>query len=292
MRFRCTNQRQDKTQYRPCPQELPAVYTISKLWRLMSYTGERPFAGDTLTQVTNDWHQPWPWTRFTATEGWAALVNDHDWGLGVFKADGGEFHGGIYGDGRSEDPKHSSTAYVAPIHLENFDHNIIYEHRTEFMVGKLDDIRTRFNRMAAKLPPTWRFEHDRQHWTVRDATDQGFPLDGAWRIKFGESNPRLESGVRCWRAEDAPLMKLRLAYTGPGTTLRMLWKRLGDESFDHRRSLSLPLIADGKFHTYQLELKDSPTYRGLLTSLAVDPVIRPQPGGTIAIQSIELVTTP
>ena len=36
MRYRCTNRRSDKTAYRPCPQELPAVYTISKLWRLMA----------------------------------------------------------------------------------------------------------------------------------------------------------------------------------------------------------------------------------------------------------------
>ena len=288
MRFRCTNQRQDKTQYRPCPQELPAAYTISKLWRLMSYTGDKPFTQDKLSRVTNDWHKPWPWTKFTATEGWAALVDDYDWGLGVFKSDAGESHGGIYGDGRSEDPKHGSTAYVAPIHTENFDHTIVYEHRTEFMVGKLHDIRKRFNRLAAKTPPVWRFQHDRQHWTVRDATDQGFPLRGEWRITFGEKKPRLESGVRCWRAEDAPVMKLRLAYTGPGTTVRVFWRRLGDEGFEDQRSLPLPVNADGKFHTYQLNLKSSPTYDGLLTGLAVEPVVQPQPGGTIAIQSIEL----
>lgn len=88
MRFRCTNRRTDRTQYRPCPQELPAVYTISKLSRLMSYTGDRPFTGAPLTHVVNDWHKPWPWTRFLATEGWAALVDDDGWGLGVFKADG------------------------------------------------------------------------------------------------------------------------------------------------------------------------------------------------------------
>ena len=58
MRYRCTNHRQDQTQYRPCPQELPAVYTISKLCRLMSYTGDRPFTGDKLTHVINDWHKP------------------------------------------------------------------------------------------------------------------------------------------------------------------------------------------------------------------------------------------
>src|SRR5512137_2229551 len=184
MRYRCTNQRQDKTQYLPCPQELPAVYTTSKLWRLMSYTGDKPFTGDTLTHVTNDWHRPWPWTRFVATERWAALVDDTDWGLGVFKDDGGEFHGGIHGDGRSNNPKHGSTAYVAPIHMENLDCNIVYEHKTDYVVGTLAEIRKRFNAMATKTPPAWRFEKDRQHWTFRDATDTGFPLKGGWRVTF------------------------------------------------------------------------------------------------------------
>lgn len=289
MRYRCTNQRQDKTQYRPCPQELPAVYTISKLWRLMSYTGDRPFAHGTLTHVTNDWHRPWPWTRFTASEGWAALVDDNDWGLGVYKADGGEFHGGIHGNGRSEDPKHGSTAYVAPIHMENFDHNIVYEHRTEFMVARLEDIRTRFNQMAPKVPPAWRFENDRQHWTLRDATDQGYPLRGEWRINLGEKTPRLDSGIRCWRADNAPRLKLQIAYKGQGTTARVFWKRLDDDHFDATKSLSLTLNGDGNFHSYTLDLKSAPTYRGLLTGLAIEPVAQPQPGGTIAIQSIELL---
>ncbi|MEI2722908.1 MAG: hypothetical protein V9H26_05025 [Verrucomicrobiota bacterium] len=176
MRFRCTNQRADQTTYRPCAQELPAVYTISQLSRLMAYTGDQPFTAAALTHVGNDWHAPWPWTRFTATERWAALVDTNNWGLGVFKDDGGEFHGGIYGDGRSADLKHASTAYVAPIHRENFDHNIVYEHRTDFMVGPLDAIRHRFNAMATKAPPAWRFAVDRQHWTLTGATDQGLPL--------------------------------------------------------------------------------------------------------------------
>jgi hypothetical protein len=289
MRFRCTNRREDKTPYRPCPQELPAVYTISKLWRLMAYTGDRPFTGGALTHVANDWRKPWPWTRFIASEGWAALVDDQDWGLGVFKADGGEFHGGIYGDQRSDDPKHGSTAYVAPIHNENFDHNIVYEHRTEFMVGKLDAIRRRFNEIAVRTPPVWRFEHDRQHWTVRDAVDQGFPLRGAWEIRLGQGMARLESGVRCWRAEDAPAIALRLAYTGKATAARVYWRRLGDEGFDTARSLVLPLNADGKPHAYHVDLKNSPGYEGLLTGLAIDPVAQPQPGALMAIESIELV---
>lgn len=288
MRYRCTNQRQDKTPYHPCPQELPAVYTISKLWRLMSYTGGRPFTRDAVTHVTNDWHRPWPWTRFTGTEGWAALVDDNGWGLGVFKSDGGEFHGGIHGAGRSDDPKHGSTAYVAPIHMENFDHNIVYEHRTEFMVGKLEDIRARFNQLADKAPPVWRFKHDRQHWTLRDATDQGFPLQGEWRINLGEKTPRLESGIRCWRAEEAPTLTLRIACQGKGKTARVFWKRLDEDRFDTNKSLSLSLNGDGEFHTYPLDLKTVTTYRGLLTGLAIEFTAPPKSGGTLSIQSIEL----
>jgi hypothetical protein len=286
MRYRCSNQRQDKTQYRPCPQELPAVYTVSKLWRLMSYTGDKPFTQDKLTHVTNDWHKPWPWTRFVATERWAALVDDTDWGLGVFKDDGGEFHGGIYGDGRSDDPKHGSTAYVAPIHMENFDANIVYEHSTDFMVGKLGDIRRCFNQMATKTPPAWRFMHDRQHWTVRNATDQGLPMNGEWRIKFDERKPHLESGIRCWRAENAPRMDLEAACIGEAVTARIFWKRLDDDKYDARKSLTLELESDGKFHTYQLDLGSSPEYRGLITGLAIEPTKETHSGEELSIKSI------
>ena len=292
MRFRCTNRRTDKTQYRPCPQELPAVYTISKLSRLMSYTGDRPFTGGALTHVKNDWHKPWPWTRFTATEGWAALVDDEGWGLGVFKVDGSEFHGGIHGDGRSEDPKHGSTAYVAPIHHENFDHDLVYEHRTEFLVGQLEEMRRRFNAMAERTPPAWRFERDRQHWTVHGATDEGFPLKGAWLIHLGERKARLDSGGRPWRAEAAPTVRLRIAYAGRPTTARIYWKRLGDDHFDRERSVPLELDSDGQVRAPIVELGRSPGYRGLIAALAIEPGDEPRPGETLTLHTVELLPAP
>ena len=284
LRCRCTNQRADRTQYRPCPQELPAVYTVSRLSRLMAYTGDQPFTGAALTQVSNDWRKPWPWTRFVASERWAALVDEHDWGLGVFKDDGSEFNGGIYGDERSDDPKHGSTAYVAPIHRENFDHNLVYEHRTVFMVGRLATLRQRFCKLATKTLPAWRFVNDRQHWSVRDATDQGFPLQGAWRIQCDTRKPRLEGPTQCWRAEAAPAMDLAIACQGQTTTARVFWKRLDDDRFDQRKSLPLDLKPDGKFHTYHLALAASPEYRGLIIGLGIEPVAAPRPGEEIAIK--------
>jgi len=288
MRYRCTNHRADQTAYHPCSQELPAVYTISKLCRLMAYTGERPFCGEALTQVTNDWRKPWPWTRFIAPERWAALVDDDGWGLGVFKDEGGEFHGGIYGDQRSDDPKDGSTAYLAPIHVENFDHNIVYEHRTDFMVGRLADIRKRFNDQTTRRPPAWRFGKDRQHWTLRGATDRGLPLNGDWRIKLGSDKPHLESGIQCWRAENAPRLNLEVAYQGQAPALRVLWKRLGDDSWDPRRSLTVNLNPDGHFHRYQLDLAASAEYRDLMIGLAIETVSGPHPGEEMRIKSMRL----
>ncbi len=288
MRFRCTNQRADKAAYRPCPQELPAVYTISRLDRLMSYTGDQPFTGAALTRVTNDWRQPWPWTRFVATEGWAALVDEHGWGLGVFKEDGAEFHGGVYGDARSDDPKHSSTSYLAPIHRETFDYNIVYEHRTEFVVGQITEIRKRFNDMATRTPRAWRFARDRQHWTLQNATDQGLPLDGEWRISWGSGTPRLESPTRCWRVETAPLLELRMGCMAPSPSARVFWKRLDDDQFDEKKSLTVKLIPDGVLRRYYADLASSPEYRGLITGLAIEFLGQPRPGDSLGIRSIML----
>ena len=143
--------------------------------------------------------------------------------------------------------------------------------------------------MAVKTPPAWRFEQDRQHWTVSEATDQGFPLHGEWRIQCGPRNPRLESGIRCWRADAASAMKLRVAFTGQSTEARVYWKRLDDDKFDRQKSLTLKLNADGQFHAYTLDFAHSAAYRGLITGLAIEPVAQPQPGAEMAIQSIELV---
>ena len=288
MRYRSTNHREDTKNYGPCPQELPAVYTISKLSRLMSYTGEKPFTGDALTHVTNNWRSGWPWTRFLGTERWAALVNDKSWGLGVFKEDGGEFHGGVYGDGRSDDPKDGSTSYVAPIHRENFDHNITYEHRTTFVVGTLEEIRSRCNAMASRTLPAWHFDRDRQHWTLRNGTDAGFPLNKEWRIKVGAAKPHLERDTQFWRAEAAPTLVLKLAHAGEIPAIRVFWRRLDDANFDDKKSAILPLNPDAKSHSYQLKLADSPEYRGLITALAIETVDQPPSGTELIIQSIEL----
>jgi len=94
VRCRLTNDRSDKTQYPAHDQELPAVYTIGKLYRLMTYDGNAPFTNAPLRQVEGSSPR---WANWKATENWAALVDDQDRGLGVFHEGVVHFLGGFHG---------------------------------------------------------------------------------------------------------------------------------------------------------------------------------------------------
>jgi hypothetical protein len=113
-------------------------------------------------------------------------------------------------------------------------------------------------------------------------------LKGEWRIKLGAKKPRLESGTQCWRADAATKITLTAAYSGKATTARVYWKRLDEDRYDARKSLTVELKPDGAFHSYTIQLSGSPEYRGLITGLAIDPVAAPRPSEEIAIRSIAL----
>ncbi len=270
MRFRMVNHRGDTTQYPARQQELPAVYTIAALHRWMTYTGERPFAGEALTHVENDWRKPWPWTHALPTERWSALVGDDDWGLGVFSEDGGHFDGGLYGAPGSRDPLAGATAYLAPVQIETIDHDIVYAFRATLMVGTLTEIRARFNALATRSLPTWTFAADRQHWHVEGGVDAGPPHDGAWRIPCGAKPPRLMGPTRCWRAEDGRAVTLTATCTQRGMTLHVHWRRLGQDDWQHAPGVAIALTGDGQPHDYRAELGGD-GYQGLLTGLSIVP---------------------
>jgi hypothetical protein len=64
---------------------------------------------------------------------------------------------------------------------------------------------------------------------------------------------------------------------------------LGDERFDRERSVTLELDGDGKPHAHLVDLGSAPGYRGLLTSLAIEPGEQPRPSETLILHSVELV---
>lgn len=177
---RLNNNRSDKTQYRACGQELPAVYTNGEYYRIISYVGEHPGTGGALTEIVskNTGDRNWPSEFMLYPEGWVALVNDDDYGLGVYNphtcgAVGG-FAGGVelMGIGGA---KNFQTATVSPTTSVILDHNIVYTFHFSLIVGELSSIRQTALELDAKADHrNFDFSKDRQNFCYLNTTDKGY----------------------------------------------------------------------------------------------------------------------
>ncbi|MHC4323203.1 MAG: hypothetical protein ACYSUX_02905 [Planctomycetota bacterium] len=292
VRSRINNNRTDTTQYPGRGQELPAVYTNGPWYRLFSYTGDKPFTNGKLSRFTKTWTnlkdvEGSPWEYWTATENWAALVNENDWGLGVFKPDTYSFIGGFFGTPGKGTSKDGPTGYISPIRDEILDHNIEYEYEYELIVGKLDEIRRYvYKHSQYKSLPDYRFEKDRQHWVYRNTIDTGWPIRGELNISLDKNDPQLIGPGGFWQASDVPKIYIRSACRTQDTGARLFWRTHSEPGFVEQRSVSFETRPDGRYHTYEIDLSLSPHYKGEITGLRLDPVSTGNKGDYIKIEYI------
>jgi len=173
---RLNNDRIDKNQYPACGQELPAVYTNGEYYRIISYVGEEPFTnGEVAEIVSKNTERSWPSDQMVYTENWVALLDDNDYGLGVYSPITCCAVGGFYGEMGHGGDKDPQTGTVSPTNLEILDHDIVYTFGYSLIVGELTDIR----REALELNKAtnrrrYSFERDRDHFYYRNITDKGF----------------------------------------------------------------------------------------------------------------------
>ncbi len=302
-RARLTNQRRDKTWYGPFHQEVPAVYTNGVWHRLMTYVGDRPYEGGELTEVRKTVREPWPWSKWLATENWSALVDDSGWGIGTWHPGAYEYHGGFAGRRGKGGPKNSPTGYYAPMHTDILDHNIIYEYECTFIVGTLDEIRAfACAKERRATPPNWAFDSTRHHWALRGAHDQGWPIEKGLRIELDAANGRLESPLCFWRAGKAPALRIRAAFKTSSDTLRISWRPYSGDIhttkswqawsrhwWESERSTTVPIQNDGKVRDIAVPLASIPTYTGALCGLRIDfPGARK--GDSLTMEQIALAT--
>jgi hypothetical protein len=283
VRCRLNNARTDKRQYPARDQELPAVYTVGKLYRLFTYDGTAPFTDAPLKEIKNAGP---PWAAWKAAEHWAALVNDEDWGLGVFHPGVFSFIGGFHGTPNTGGPKDNPTGYIAPIRKEILDYNIAYEYEYTLIIGTLKEIRAyAVSRRPRDTRPDYHFRRDRQHWTYSNASDTGFPVQSALRIRLGRDDPQMIGPEQWWQAKEVPTLYLRAAFRTTQTRAEVFWSVPG-EGFSAERSLTFEIIPDGKFHIYAIDLASSPKYTGTITGLRLDPVPSGARGETMDIASL------
>jgi|GEM_PF-601232 hypothetical protein len=275
VRHRLTNQRPEHPQYAAMDQELPAVYTVARLHRLVTYTGSAPFTGAPTTEIPK---QPSPngelkWSRFYATEHWAALVDDSGWGLGVVHPGVYQFWGGFHGQPGAGRPQDDATGYIAPVRREVLDHDIEYEYSYALILDTVQNIR-RWAYAHRPPPglPDYRFERDRQHWWYVNAEDGGYPIEGMLRVKLHRDDPQMIGPDVLWEAGRVPRLYIRAAFHTRSNLAEIFWKTWDSPFFSADKRVTFRVVNDGQFRTYAVDLSRVPAYHGLITGLRFDPV--------------------
>jgi len=277
------NARTDHMQYDGRDQELPAIYTNGPWYRLMTYTGDSPFTDAPLT------HPPtaFPWTGWNATENWAALVDDTNFGVGVYEPGVYRFIGGFAGKPGKGGPKDGPTGYIAPLHVEILDWNITYRYSYDLIVGTLDDIRSTVYRIAKRpLVPDYSFSRDRNHWRYINATDAGWPINGELAVAIGPGNPQLHGPAGFWHAVNAPVLKIEAALPQGISKIKVFWTRLDAEGFSEQRVVNVSVSGDGSFNVLNVPLAQHAEYKGVITGIRIDPFMAGGKTGTLRVKRI------
>lgn len=284
LRYRIKSLRPEKVLYSARHQEIPAVYTTGAFSRVMTYAGDAPFTGGPLSQ----WLDPGPpWRSFSATENWAALVDTKGWGLGVWQPLSTYWKSGyVPGEAGKFGVRDNATGYLAPIALEQMDHNIVYEYSTRLIVGSVNAIRNTVEGWEkGRELPVYRFDRDRSGWTVRGGTDEGFPLTGAWRITAQSATLFVDSPAIFWRADKATTLKVNASVQSDSGRLRVAWKSFRAEEPEASAVFSIPTRGARTEHSFTL--KGQPNYQGGLQKLMLR-FEGLKSGDSIEIESIRL----
>jgi hypothetical protein len=287
VRHRLNNDRKDEKQYPALDQELPAVYTIGSLHRVFTYTGLKPFTGDALDEIAKKPAKEGKpqWNSFHPTEGWAALVNDEQFGLGLVHHGVGRWLGGFHGVVMKGESKDDPTGYLAPVRREILDAKIAYEYRYTLVLDSVANIRKHAVESRPKDANAFRFKTDRQGWTLAHATDDG-PPKGSWKVNLEGADPQLTGPEGFWLAADVPTFSVRAAFKSKQAKAQLYWQTTDARSFAGERSLRFDVVPDGTMRTYTIDLTRSKAYTGGITRWRLDPVDRGEPGDMVEVEWI------
>ena len=286
---RFVNKRPDHFQYNARHQELPAIYTNGPWYKLMTYIGDKPFTKGELTQIKKTPADKGPWAHWTATESWAALVDDNNFGVGIYIPGIHEFTGGFAGKpgkgGAYDDP----TGYMAPTPMEVIDWNITHEYQYDLIVGNLPDIRKQVYARAPKPSlPKYAFTDTRLGWYYHNLNDTGWPIKGMLDIQIDGPGGQILGPVGCWNAADIKQITIECAAISYRNDAHLFWRNLGERTIGKENVASLNLIADGEFHVYKIKSSDMPTFKGTISQLGIAPTSKGAKGDWIKIKSIAM----
>lgn len=269
-RCRIAMARPDRTQWPARQQELPAVYTNGPWYQLWTYRGDKPFTGDAPAEVQHPFENDSPWAEWTATENWAALLDDSGHGLGVWSPETTWFSGGFYGPKGAGGAKDEPTGYIGPSRLEIVDHNLVHDYRYALICGDLKAIRSWvYDQPRPPALPAWSFAKDRQGWSYVDATDTGWPVRGVLDIRPTKGAQIVGPPV-AWQAAQGRRVTVR-GRVSAVPQVALLWRPLDGKDFVGDAQAVVKVQPGTGVQDLTFDLSNCPDYRGLITQLRLDP---------------------
>jgi hypothetical protein len=151
-RFTCFRDSDDIwTTINPRHQELPALYLIRSLSKVVTYQGANPWTNDAVA-VSSITPGP-PWIQHFPTENWVAMVNPtNDVGVGVYSPFGNLFWWVGATGSPPGGPTSSQTMHMAPIRTVRLGHDSILSYRYWMIHGDLTTIRQRVYQLRELYP--------------------------------------------------------------------------------------------------------------------------------------------
>jgi hypothetical protein len=258
------------------PQELPAVYAIADLNRVLTYTGRRPFSGDSVTQIADT---PSFWEVWKGTEHWSACVNGQNFGFGVYSPPRTIFTGGLYGSpwGRQWD---SSTCYLSPLGWTALDKTSTYYYRYFLTVGSLDEIRQEVYELDPLLSArseseqTWGFDVDGnfEGWTPNASVAPASVVSGSFVGTAANDHPFVASPVMDKSASSLKQVVVRLRNDTASSQARLFFQTAASGTWSQSKSKTVTITPNSGFAYYAFDMSSVPEWSGTITRLGLDPV--------------------
>ncbi|GAB3925348.1 hypothetical protein GCM10028804_27130 [Larkinella terrae] len=292
VRHKLNNNRSDTKQYSARPQELPAVFLNAPFRNIVSYTGTKPFTNDALTKTGSQTvNEIFGGKAMLSPENWLAMVNDANWGVAVYKPNHQYFIGGSFGTSPVGGEYDFTTGYITPSAYEIIDSNIQYEYSYALIVGSIDDIRKYvYAQPRPKTAPDYRFVADRQSWWYYQGFDRGWPIKNELDIPLDNGSFLMAGPNEMWQAADMPKVYIRAAIKTDATQARLRWIAPNDPEFVPAHLVDFPIIGDGQYRTYEVDMTKVPGWTGAILQLGFEPALG-EKGGAGKFAKIQYISS-
>ncbi|MCP4312934.1 MAG: hypothetical protein GY790_16865, partial [Bacteroidetes bacterium] len=230
-----------------------------------------------------------PWSRFQATEGWAALVNEENIGMAVYSPHTERFLGGFTGEEGTGSTFDIPCGYICPVGDIVLDHNIDFSYEYVIVTGMLNDMRKDIydlHREYRMNLPVYDFDEGRQGWYYKNAEDSGWPIEGKLIIHPLGEECTLWGPEHSYQSGEIKEIEIVAAFDSDAGKFQFLWNRIEGSEKTGQESLDIDIVPGAGLNTYRIDPGELPGFKGLITGIRLE-FSDLKPTDRIDIESIE-----